>query len=76
MESDSGKPANESDLRERRYAIRHPFAADAEMLELESGSRVTGVTSDLSPGGCFVCTRRPPKVGARVRGTLSMTARK
>lgn len=54
MESDSGKPAKESGLRERRYAIRHPFAADAEMLELESGSRVSGVTSDLSPGGCFV----------------------
>jgi len=55
LESDSGKPAKESGLRERRYAIRRPFAADAEMLELESGSRVSGMTSDLSPGGCFIC---------------------
>jgi PilZ domain len=71
MESDSGKPAKESGLRERRYVIRHAFAADAEMLELESGSRVIGVTSDLSLGGCFVCARRPLKIGARVHGTLT-----
>jgi hypothetical protein len=65
MESDSGKPAKESGLRGRRYAIRQPFAADAEMLGLESGSRVSGVTSALSPGGCFVCARRPLQIGAR-----------
>ena len=47
------------------------FAADGEMLELKSGSRVSGVTSDLSLGGCFVCTRRTLDVGARVRGTLT-----
>jgi PilZ domain len=76
MESDSGKPAKESGLRERRYAIRHPFAADAEMLELKSGSRVSGVTSDLSPGGCFVCTRHALDVGARVRGTLTHSGQK
>jgi len=76
MESDSGKPAKESGLRERRYATRYPFAADAEMLELESGTRVGGMTSDLSPRGCFVCARRPPKVGARVRGTLTHNGQK
>ena len=67
MESDSGKPAKESGLREQRDAIRYPFAAGAEMLELESGARVSGVTSDISPGGCFVCARRPLKVGAGPR---------
>ncbi len=41
------------------------------MLELKSGSRVSGVTSDLSLGGCFVCARRTLEVGARVRGTLA-----
>ncbi len=55
----------------RRYSVRYPFAADAEMLELQSGSRMSGVTSDISLGGCFVCTRRTPEVGARVRGTLT-----
>lgn len=76
MESDSGKPAKESGLRERRYAIRYPLPADAEMLELESGSRLTGVTSDLSPGGCFLCARRPLKIGAKVRGTLTHNGQK
>ncbi len=76
MESDSNKRAKESALRERRYAIRYPFTADAQMLELKSGIRVSGVTSDLSPGGCFVCTRRPLEVGARVRGTLTYNGRK
>ena len=58
------------------YAIRYPFAADAEMLELESGSRVRGVTSDVSPGGCFVCARRSLKVDAKVRGTLTHNGQK
>src|SRR5205814_388729 len=39
MESDSGKGAKESGVRDRRYSIRYPFAADVEMLELESGNR-------------------------------------
>ena len=47
------------------------FAADGEMLELKSGSRVSGVTSDLSLAGCFVRARRTMEVGARVHGTLT-----
>ena len=39
MESDSGKRAKESGVRYRRYSIRHTFAAEGQMLELESGSR-------------------------------------
>jgi hypothetical protein len=70
MESDSDRRAKESGVRDRRYSIRYPFAADAEMLELESGSRATGVTSDLSLGGCFVCARCTLEIHARVRGTL------
>jgi hypothetical protein len=76
MESDSGKRVKESGLRDRRYSSRYPFAADAEMLELKSGSRVSGVTSDLSLGGCFVCTRRTLEVSARVRGTLTRGGQK
>ena len=71
MESDSGKRAKESGVRDRRYSIRHPFETDADMLELESGTRVSGVTSDLSLGGCFVCVRRTLETGARVRATLT-----
>ena len=71
MESESGKRAKGSGVRDRRYSIRYPFAANVEMLELESGARVRGVTSDLSLGGCFVCTRRSLEVRARVRATLT-----
>jgi hypothetical protein len=35
-------------VRDRRYAIRYPFAADAELIDLASGARIEGVTSDLS----------------------------
>jgi len=59
-----------SALRDRRYAIRYPFAADAELIDLASGSRTEGVTSDLSLGGCFVCTSRPMAINSRTRITL------
>ena len=45
-------------VRDRRYAIRFPFAADTELIDMESGSRAVGVTSDISLGGCFVCTQQ------------------
>jgi PilZ domain len=70
MEIDCVKRINDSRLRERRFATRYPFAAEAEILDLKSGARLSGVTSDLSLGGCFVCTRRPLEVGARVHLTL------
>jgi c-di-GMP-binding flagellar brake protein YcgR len=57
-------------VRDRRYAIRHPFAADATFLELETGAAADGVTSDLSMGGCFVCTSKPLAAGCRMRLTL------
>jgi hypothetical protein len=58
-------------VRDRRYCIRYPFAADVVMLDLESGSRTEGVTSDISMGGIFVCTSRPLPSNARVRITLT-----
>jgi hypothetical protein len=57
-------------VRDRRYAIRHPFAADATFLDLETGASADGVTSDLSMGGCFVCTSKPLAAGCRLRLTL------
>jgi PilZ domain-containing protein len=58
-------------LRDRRYAIRYPFAADSVVLDLESGVRSEGVTSDLSLGGCFVCTSKPLAVKSRARVSLT-----
>jgi c-di-GMP-binding flagellar brake protein YcgR len=57
-------------VRDRRYAIRYPFAADAELLDLESGARSTGVTTDISMGGCFICTSKPLPLKTRVRVTF------
>ena len=71
MDDRPGKRAANSTVRDRRYAIRYPFAADADMIDLETGSRTQGVTSDISMGGCFVCTSRPLGVRARIRLTLT-----
>ena len=60
-----------SGVRDRRYTIRYPFAADAELIDLESGKQVDGVTSDLSLGGCFVCTSKPLALNARARMKLT-----
>jgi len=63
--------SNRTGVRDRRYAIRFPFAADVELIDMESGARIEGVTSDLSLGGCFVCTSKPLPIGTRMRITLS-----
>jgi hypothetical protein len=60
-----------SGVRDRRYTIRFPFAADAEMIDMETGKQLTGVTSDISMGGCFICTSRPFPVNTRGRLQLS-----
>ena len=58
-------------VRDRRYCIRYPFAADIVVLDLETGSQIEGVTSDLSIGGVFVCTSKPLPSNTRVRVTLT-----
>jgi hypothetical protein len=58
-------------VRDRRYAIRYPFAADVELIDLETGAQATGVTSDISLGGCFICTSKPLPLKSRARLTLS-----
>jgi PilZ domain len=58
-------------VRDRRYSIRYPFAADAVLLDLETGTTASGVTSDLSIAGAFICSSKTFKVGCRVRATLT-----
>ena len=58
-------------IRDRRFCIRYPFAADAFVLDLETGAKTEGVTSDLSMGGIFVCTSKPLASNTRVRITLT-----
>jgi PilZ domain len=57
-------------VRDRRYTMRYPFAANAELVDLESGKQVDGVTSDISHGGCFVCTKQLLPIRSRARMKL------
>ncbi len=70
MADRSGSNSGVTGVRDRRYAIRFPFAADVELIDLESGKQVDGVTSDISLGGCFVCTSKPLPLNARARMKL------
>lgn len=54
-------------IRDRRFAIRYPFDADVQLLDLETGSRTSGTTTDISFGGCFVRGNRPLPPSTRVR---------
>src|ERR1700744_4830839 len=67
----SKSQSSRTGVRDRPYAVRFPFAADVELIDMESGSRTVGVTSDISLGGCFVCTSKPLPVTTRVRITLT-----
>src|SRR6266849_2634553 len=58
-------------VRDRRCSIRYPFAADVEVLNLQSGAKAEGVTSDISMCGAFICTSRPFPLNARIRITLT-----
>lgn len=71
MPDRSGLRSGPCGIRDRRYAIRFPFAADVELIDLESGKQVEGVTSDISLGGCFVCANKQLSLNARARMKLS-----
>lgn len=58
-------------VRDRRYTIRYPFAADAELTDMNTGQKVDGVTSDISLGGCFVCTSKALPQDCRARLKLT-----
>jgi hypothetical protein len=58
-------------IRDRRYTIRYPFAADVELIDLETGKQSEGVTSDISLGGCFICTSKPLPINTRARMKLT-----
>jgi hypothetical protein len=55
---------------ERRRVVRYPFTAAAEIMELSSQTRVTGRSSDLGLGGCYIDLLSPFALGAAVRVRL------
>lgn len=65
---------------ERRRNLRFPFTASAEIIEAKSGARISGRTSDLGLGGCYVDVMTPFPIGAEAlvkitRGTESFEAK-
>jgi hypothetical protein len=52
---------------ERRHHLRFPFSATVEAVETKSGTKVTGRTSDLGLGGCYVDTLSPFPVGTEAK---------
>jgi hypothetical protein len=60
---------------ERRKHVRHPFTAMAEAVELKSRTRVSGRTSDLSLGGCYVDTTSSFPAGTVMKMRITKEAR-
>jgi hypothetical protein len=52
---------------ERRHHLRFPFSATVEAVETKSGTKITGRTSDLGLGGCYVDTLSPFPVGTEAK---------
>jgi PilZ domain len=52
---------------ERRHHLRFPFSATVEAVEIKSGTKITGRTSDLGLGGCYVDTLSPFPVGTETK---------
>src|SRR6202158_2592133 len=52
---------------ERRHHLRFPFSATVEAIEIKTGTKVTGRTTDLGLGGCYVDTLSPFPVGTETK---------
>jgi len=70
LRKDSQAPAGQN--AELRRAFRY---AAAEVVELQSQTRVAGRSADLGPGGCYIDTMSPCPVGAVVRVRLESNMR-
>jgi hypothetical protein len=55
---------------DRRSAVRYPFTAAADVVELRSQARVAGRGSDLGLGACYIDVLSPFAVGSVVRVRL------
>ncbi len=55
-----------SDVKQRRFA-RYSFIAAAEVMSLNTDTRLSSQTSELGMGGCYVDTLNPFPEGTLVR---------
>lgn len=65
--TDRANPGAEAQPTNRRVVRRCPFVADAEVIDLSSGTRLSGRTSELGIGGCYVKAPDPFEKGALVQ---------
>jgi PilZ domain len=56
---------------ERRRAPRYQFIADAEVIEIESNTKLSAKTGDLSSGGCFLDMLNPSPEGTEIQVRIS-----
>jgi hypothetical protein len=54
-------------MQDRRDANRVPLILAVEVVEADSGTRLTGRTSDVSRTGCYIDTLNPTPTGTVVR---------
>jgi hypothetical protein len=52
---------------ERRRTERFAFSATVELTEAQTGAKVSGRTSDLGLGGCYIDTLNPFPIGTEVK---------
>jgi len=58
-------------MQDRRDAKRLPLILAVEVVEVESGTRLSARTSDVSRTGCYIDTLNPSPTGTIVRVKLS-----
>lgn len=68
MERKYNPPEESAD---RRSFHRHPFVAQAEVIELRTGERIAAQTTELSSSGCYMGAADPFAEGAKVRVKLT-----
>jgi len=65
-QAESNSAATSSPREQRRHA-RFAFSATVQAVEIKSGARITGRTTELGMGGCYVETISPFPAGTELR---------
>lgn len=58
-------------VKDRRVFPRYPLVLAAEVIERDTGTRLTSRTSDISRSGCYIDTVNPMPAGTPVRVLLT-----
>jgi hypothetical protein len=67
MSTTDNSPKAEVAIAERRLKKRHAFSATTEVIEFNSGARISTRAADLSQQGCFLDSLNPFAIGTKIR---------